>query len=167
MPYAIFLDRDGVINQERKDYVKNLNEFLILDGVVDAIKILKQNNFLVIVITNQSAINRNLLSVEMLDKIHAHLQDYLKKSGTHIDAVYYCPHTPEDNCSCRKPKPSLLLQAARDFQIDFKKSWMIGNSVTDIDAAKVIGCNWILLEKGENLLQVVKKLVSVSGTYQT
>lgn len=166
MSYAIFLDRDGVINQERKDYVKNLNEFLILDGVVDAIKILKQNNFLVIIITNQSAINRNLLSVDMLDKIHAYLQDYLKKNGTYIDAVYYCPHLPEDNCSCRKPKPGLLLQAAHDFQINFKKSWMIGNSMSDIDAAKTVGCNGILLEKGQNLFQAVKKLVGISGTYQ-
>ncbi|MGI0009880.1 MAG: D-glycero-beta-D-manno-heptose 1,7-bisphosphate 7-phosphatase [Nitrosopumilaceae archaeon] len=160
MPSAIFLDRDGVINQERKNYVKNLDEFLILDGVADAIKILKQNNFLVIVITNQSVINRNLLSIEMLDKIHAHLQNYLKKNGTYIDAIYYCPHLPEDNCSCRKPKPGLLLQAVRDFQINLEKSWMIGNSITDIDTAKVVGCNWILLEKGQNLLQAVKKLVS-------
>lgn len=165
MPYAIFLDRDGVINQERKNYVKNLNEFMILDGVADAIKILKQNNFLVIVITNQSAINQHLLSVEMLNTIHAHLHDYLKKNGTSIDAIYYCPHLPEDNCSCRKPKPGLLLQAAQDFQINLEKSWMIGNADTDVSAAMAAGCNYILLKKDQSLLQAVKKFIDSCKTF--
>lgn len=154
---AVFLDRDGVINQERKDYVKNLKEFVIIEGIADAIKILRANNFLVIVITNQSAISRNLLSADMLNNIHKYLQDYLKKHNTSIDAIYYCPHMPEDNCSCRKPKPGLLLQAAQDFDIDLKNSWMIGNSVIDVKAAEAAGCNSILLEKDQNILQIVKK----------
>lgn len=159
MTKAVFLDRDGVINKEKKDYVKNLNEFVIFDGVSDAIKLLKKHNFLVIIITNQSAINRKILAVKMLNRIHRYLQNYLKNNDTSIDGIYYCPHIPEDKCSCRKPKPGLLLQAASDFKIELKRSWMIGNSIADVNAAKKAGCNWLLLKNEKKLLQLVKKIV--------
>jgi D-glycero-D-manno-heptose 1,7-bisphosphate phosphatase len=157
---AIFLDRDGVINQERKDYVKNLEEFKIFDNVADAISLLKKENFLVVVITNQSAINRKLLSIENLEKIHEFLKKYLKKNNTSLDGIYYCPHTPDECCACRKPKPGLLLKAASDLNIDLNNSWMIGDSKTDIDAAKTAGCNSILLKKNEKLFDIVKELIS-------
>ncbi|RZD40496.1 MAG: D-glycero-beta-D-manno-heptose-1,7-bisphosphate 7-phosphatase [Thaumarchaeota archaeon] len=157
---AIFLDRDGVINQERKDYVKNLEEFKIFDDVGDAISLLKKENFLVVIITNQSAINRNLLTLENLNKIHECLKKYLKKYETNIDAIYYCPHTPKENCSCRKPKPGLLLQAADDLNIDLKNSWMIGDSKKDIDAAKAAGCNSILLKQDQKLFEIVKEFIN-------
>jgi D,D-heptose 1,7-bisphosphate phosphatase len=159
MPKAVFLDRDGVINQERKDYVKNLNEFIIFEGVSEAIKILKKHNFLVIIITNQSAINRKMLSIEMLNKIHQYLKNFLNENNTFVDGIYHCPHMPEDNCLCRKPKPGLLLQAMNDFDIDLKQSWMIGNSISDVNTAKAAGCNWILLKNDQTLLQVVRELV--------
>ena len=122
---AIFLDRDGVINEERKDYVKNLDEFIILKGVSKAIKLLKEKNFLVIIITNQSAINRKLLTNNGLNEIHNHLQDVLKNDDTSYDAIYYCPHKPEENCKCRKPKPGLLLRAAEEHSIDMENSFLI------------------------------------------
>jgi len=152
---AIFLDRDGVINQERKDYVKKLDEFIILDKTSDAINIIKNRGFLVIIITNQSAINKKLLSVETLNKIHEKLQSYLERYDTSFDGVYFCPHTPSENCECRKPKPGLILQAVIDFQIDLSESYMIGNSETDIHAAKNAGCKGILLKKDQTLLEVV------------
>ena len=151
MTKAIFLDRDGVINQERKDYVK----FRILDKTSDAINIIKNNGFLVIIITNQSAINRKLLSVETLNKIHEKLQSYLEKYDTSFDGVYFCPHTPSENCECRKPKPGLILQAVTDFQIDLSESYMVGDSETDIQAARNAGCKGILLKKDQTLLEVV------------
>ena len=156
---AIFLDRDGVINKERKDYVKNINEFEIFDGVIQAIDLLKKNNFLVIVVTNQSAINRNLMSHEMLGNIHEHFKNYLKINGTCVDGIYYCPHKPDEGCLCRKPKPGLLLQAVRDFDIDLKNSWLIGDCVTDIEAAKAIGCNWILLKPHQKLIKLVENIL--------
>jgi D-glycero-D-manno-heptose 1,7-bisphosphate phosphatase len=159
---AIFLDRDGIINYERKDYVKNLDEFKIYDGIIDAIKILKNNNFLVIIITNQSAINRKLLSISTLNHIHENFQKFLKDNDTSIDAIYFCPHTPEDLCACRKPKPGLLLSALNDFDIDLTNSFMIGDSLSDINAAKAINCNWILLKNGKYLLSIVKNLVSTN-----
>ena len=158
MTKAIFLDRDGVINQERKDYVKKLDEFRILDKTSDAINIIKNRGFLVIIITNQSAISRKLLSVETLNKIHEKLQSYLEKYGTSFDGVYFCPHTPSENCECRKPKPGLILQAVIDFQIDLSESYMIGNSETDIQAAGNAGCKGILLKKNQTLLEVVVDL---------
>ena len=157
---AIFLDRDGVINQERKDYVKNLEEFKIFDNVAYAISLLKKENFLVVIITNQSAINRKLLSKENLDNIHEFLKKYLEKNNTSVDAIYYCPHTPEECCSCRKPKPGLLLQAALDLNIDLKDSWMIGDSKKDLDAAKAAGCNSILLKQDQKLFNVVKEFIN-------
>ena len=158
MTKAIFLDRDGVINQERKDYVKKLDEFIILDKTSDAINIIKNHGFLVIIITNQSPINRKLLSVETLNKIHEKLQSYLEKYDTSFDQVYFCPHMPSENCECRKPKPGLILQAVIDFQIDLSESYMIGNSETDIHAAKNAGCKGILLKKDQTLLEVVVDL---------
>ena len=155
---AIFLDRDGVINEERKDYVKNLDEFIILKGVSKAIKLLKEKNFLVIIITNQSAINRKLLTDNGLDEIHNHLQDILKNDDTSYDAIYYCPHKPEENCKCRKPKPGLLLRAAEEHSIDMKNSFLIGDSMTDIEAADMAGCKGILLKENESLLEIVENL---------
>ena len=158
MTKAIFLDRDGVINQERKDYVKKLDEFRILDKTSDAINIIKNRGFLVIIITNQSAISRKLLSVETLNKIHEKLQSYLEKYGTSFDGVYFCPHIPSENCECRKPKPGLIIQAVTDFKIDLSQSYMIGNSETDLQAARNAGCNGILLKKNQTLLEVIVDL---------
>ena len=155
---AIFLDRDGVINEVRKDYVKNLDEFIILKGVSKAIKLLKEKNFLVIIITNQSAINRKLLTNNGLNEIHNHLQDVLKNDDTSYDAIYYCPHKPEENCKCRKPKPGLLLRAAEEHSIDMKNSFLIGDSMTDIEAADMAGCKGILLKENESLLEIVENL---------
>ena len=157
MSRAVFLDRDGVINKERKDYVKNIEEFEIFNGVSKAIKILKEKNFLVIIITNQSVINRNLLTKDRLDEIHNHFQEILKKYNTTCDAIYYCPHKPEENCDCRKPKPGLLLRAAKDHKIDLKNSFFIGDSITDIEAANAAGCKGILLENN-SLLETVESL---------
>ena len=160
MQSAIFLDRDGVINLERKDYVKNLSEFEIFPDVAEAIDLLRKKNFLVIIITNQSAINRKLLDVNTLETIHEYFQKYLKKNNTYVDAIYYCPHLPEENCSCRKPKPGLIFNAAKDFKINLKKSWMIGDSKKDIDAANSAGCNSILLKPNQRLLDVIKEFIN-------
>ena len=157
---AVFLDRDGVINKERKDYVKNIEELEIFGGVAEAIKLLKNNNYLVIVITNQSPINRGILSIEKLNEIHNQISEYLKINNTSIDQFYYCPHTPDEGCFCRKPKPGLLLKASQDFKIDLKKSHLIGDKNSDIEAAKNAGCNWIRLQQDQSLLQIAKQIIN-------
>jgi D-glycero-D-manno-heptose 1,7-bisphosphate phosphatase len=156
MKKAIFLDRDGVINLEKKDYVKSIKEFQIIDKVPKAIVELKKKGFLVIVITNQSAINRGRLTIKILNEIHNHLQEILKDNDTSIDDFYFCPHRPDENCLCRKPKPGLLLQAAKHHKIDLKNSFFIGDSQTDIEAAKDAGCKYILLKNNQKLMDIVK-----------
>ena len=152
MTKAIFLDRDGVINQERKDYVKNIEEFIIFENVSDAISLIKNHNFLVILITNQSAVNRKLLTIKNLDKIHEKLQNYLKIHNTSFDHVYFCPHMPNENCNCRKPKPGLIKKASQKYNIDLKNSWMIGDKEVDIKAANSAGIsNTILVQTGHKI----------------
>ena len=156
---AIFLDRDGVLNKERKDYVKNVNELDIISGIEIPLKLLKEKGYLLIVITNQSAINRGYTTHESVKKIHSKLNTYLEKFNVSIDKFYYCPHRPNENCYCRKPKPGLLLQAAKDFDIDLKNSWMIGDSLTDTEAAASVGCRTILIKKNQTLANIIKMLL--------
>ena len=92
--------------------------------------------FLIIVITNQSVINRQIITIKELEEIHSTIQKFLMKSNTSIDKFYFCPHRPDENCDCRKPKPGLILQAINEFSIDVSKSWMIGDSKTDIQAGE-------------------------------
>ena len=120
---AIFLDRDGVINKKRDDYVKSINELEIFPDIGEGILNLKKMGFLIIVITNQSIINRKIITVEELEKIHLSIQNNLKKKSCIIDRFYFCPHTPNENCNCRKPKSGLLLQAITDFSINSSESW--------------------------------------------
>ena len=101
-----------------------------------------------------------MLDINTLETIHEHFQKYLKKNNTYVDAIYYCPHLPEEDCSCRKPKPGLILNAAKDFKIDLKKSCMIGDSKKDIDAANSAGCNSILLKPNQRLLDVIKEFIN-------
>ena len=162
MKKAVFLDRDGVINKERKDYVKSVQEFQILDNIPKAIKMLKEEGFLVIVITNQSAINRGLVSIETLNKIHNYLQKILKENNTYIDDFYFCPHRPDENCQCRKPNPGMLVKAAQEHNIDMNQSFMIGNSLTDIQAAQKAGCKGILLNQNQTLLELVTDRIKVN-----
>jgi histidinol-phosphate phosphatase family protein len=137
---AIFIDRDGVINYNRDDYVKSWDEFKFIPGAKEAIKRINQSSKILIIITNQSPIGRGIFTPDILDGIHKKMLHELGKAGGHIDAIYYCPHKPDDNCNCRKPKPGLILRAANDFNIDLDGSWMIGDSDTDLKAGAEAGC---------------------------
>ena len=156
---AVFLDRDGVINKNKIDYVKTINELEIFPNIEIPIKKLKKNNFYVIVITNQSAINRNLMTREQLNKIHSYIQQYLKTFDTSIDNFYFCPHKPNENCNCRKPKSGMLLEAIQEFNIDPKLSWMIGDNDSDIQAGLNVGCQTVKIEKNINLQKAVEKIL--------
>lgn len=157
---AIFLDRDGVINKDKSTYVKTVSELEIFSDVAKSIKKLKDAGFLVIVITNQSAINRGLTNHDNVNDIHTNIQEYFQKNGTFIDKFYYCPHRPDENCSCRKPKPGLLLKAAGDLNLDLNSSWMIGDSDSDIEAAKSAGCKSIKISKDILLTSAVQRILN-------
>ena len=156
---TIFLDRDGIINKNREDYVKTVKELIILD-IAHYIKKLKDNGFLIVVITNQSAINRGLTTHQNIETIHATIQEYLKLYGTQIDAFYYCPHRPDENCFCRKPQPGLLKKAVKDLNIDLKSSWMIGDRDSDIEAARRIGCKFIKMSEKLSLKDAVEIILN-------
>jgi len=128
MNKAIFLDRDGVLNKELINYVKEPSELEIFPDIVTPLKKLKDYGFLLIVITNQSAINRGLTSHEKIHAVHSKLQNFLKKNNTMIDSFFYCPHKPEENCICRKPNNGLLLNAIKEFSINPLESWMVGDN---------------------------------------
>jgi D-glycero-D-manno-heptose 1,7-bisphosphate phosphatase len=145
---AIFLDRDGVINENRAGYVKSWNEVRILPGALDALRSLARLDWPIVVVSNQSVIGRGLTSGEAVKDIHARLREEAAKAGGRIDAFYYCPHRPDEGCDCRKPAPGLLLQAARELGIDLRRSYMVGDAEEDAQAALAAGCGPILVKTG-------------------
>ena len=159
MRKAIFLDRDGVINENRNDYVKSWDEFVFIPGVKEAIRRINGSDWLLILVTNQSPIGRGIFPTDRLEEIHMLMLQELGKSGCHIDAIYYCPHSPNDNCNCRKPKPGLILKAAHDFNIDLSASWMVGDSGTDLEAGVAAGCNTIKVTKEKPLLKIIEQIL--------
>ena len=163
MNKAVFLDRDGVINKERSDYVKTVSELEILSNISRSIKLLKDAGFLVIVITNQSAINRGLTTHENVKNVHNTIQEFLKKNGTAVDGFYYCPHISEENCFCRKPKPGLLQKAAQEFDIELKSSWMIGNNDSDVEAAINAGCKAIKINTKKTLENAIFEILAANN----
>ena len=145
---AIFLDRDGVINHNRDDYVKSWEEFAFLPDALGALTRLSDSSYKVVIITNQSPIGRGLLSISQLDDIHKHMLGEIRSKGGRVDGIYFCPHLPSDGCECRKPKPGLLYQAAHDMTIDLSQSFLIGDGVSDIEAAINAGCRPLLVLTG-------------------
>jgi len=137
---AVFLDRDGVINYNRDDYVKSWAEFRFLPGALAALKRLAIGPFVIVIITNQSAVGRGILDTQGLAYIHAQMTQTILGSGGRIDRIFYCPHRPEDNCPCRKPKPGMLKQAADDLNIDLTRSYLVGDALSDLQAGLTVGC---------------------------
>jgi|SRR5271154_5082038 D-glycero-D-manno-heptose 1,7-bisphosphate phosphatase len=142
MTKAVFLDRDGVINRKAPegDYITSSEDFQILPGVTEAISLLNRAGFRVIVVTNQRAIAKGILTIAGLKKIHEQMAESLSKSGAVIDGIQFCPHDYDPPCTCRKPAPGMLLDAAQELAMDLKASWMIGDSDIDIQAGKNAGC---------------------------
>jgi histidinol-phosphate phosphatase family protein len=143
---AIFLDRDGVINKQIfGGYVTEWSQFEFVDGIKRTLAELTALRVPIIVISNQAGIGKGLLSVETLAEITRRFVSELQAEGARVDAVYYCPHVPEARCSCRKPRPNLLWQASRDWRINLPQSVLVGDSESDLQAARVAHCRAILL----------------------
>ncbi len=142
MSKAVFLDRDGVINQSppEGDYITRWEDFHILPGVAEGIALLNRAGFSAIVVTNQRGVAKGLMSEVDLQKMHERMTDDLARAGANIDATFYCPHDIEPRCDCRKPAPGMLLSAARLHGIDLRTSWMIGDSDNDVEAGLNAGC---------------------------
>ena len=154
MKPAVFLDRDGTINEERS-YITRPEDIQLIPGADATIALLKDLGFAVVVVTNQAAIARGLLTENGLNEIHRHLEELLERSGAILDGIYHCPHHPEfpssssePNCTCRKPKPGLILESARDLELDTKQSFMVGDSWSDLQAGWSAGCRVALVLTG-------------------
>ena len=146
---VIILDRDGVINWDSKEYIKSPEEFNFIPGSDIAIAKLSQLGFKVYICTNQAAINRGLFTVDVLSAIHAKLQSRVHELGGEIAAIFFCPHTPEENCSCRKPQPGLIKQVIDMHQIqDTSSLYMVGDSLKDLQAIAAVGGQPILVTTG-------------------
>ncbi|WP_054741953.1 D-glycero-alpha-D-manno-heptose-1,7-bisphosphate 7-phosphatase [Cellulosilyticum ruminicola] len=166
MNKAVFLDRDGTINVE-KNYLYKIEDFEFIQGVPEAIKLLNDAGYLVIVITNQAGIARGYYTEEDMHKLHRYINQELIKYGAHIDAYYFCPHHPvhgigeyKKDCNCRKPKTGMLEAAIKDFDIDVSKSYMFGDKEWDVEAGERMGVLGFRVDEHENeLLQKVKTIV--------
>jgi histidinol-phosphate phosphatase family protein len=141
---AFLSDRDGVLDFERSDYVKSIAELKFIPGAFKQVSELAKEFPFLIIITNQSVVGRGLTTEDTLKRINQVLVDkFLEETGRKIDGIYYCPHKPEDNCKCRKPRTELFERAAKDFNLDLSKSVFIGDKSTDEEAARRAGCGFI------------------------
>ncbi|MFC2143091.1 D-glycero-beta-D-manno-heptose 1,7-bisphosphate 7-phosphatase [Candidatus Aenigmatarchaeota archaeon] len=158
MNKAVFLDRDGVINEDR-GFINTIDDIILYENSGKAIKMLNDSGFLVIIITNQPVIARGEITEKGLNEIHEKMKNMLAKDGAKIDKIYYCPHHPDKGfpgerpeykieCNCRKPKTGMVEQAVKDFDIDVASSFFVGDKTTDIKAGKDAGCKTILVKTG-------------------
>ncbi|MCX7896878.1 MAG: D-glycero-beta-D-manno-heptose 1,7-bisphosphate 7-phosphatase [Rhodocyclaceae bacterium] len=146
---AIILDRDGVINRDSDLYIKSPAEWQPLPGSLEAIARLNHWGWRVIVCTNQSGIGRGLFDMDTLNAIHEKMIQAVRHAGGEIDAIFFCPHTNADQCSCRKPKPGMLLEIAERYQIDLARVPVVGDSLRDLQAALAVGARPILVLTGK------------------
>jgi histidinol-phosphate phosphatase family protein len=151
--WTLFLDRDGVINQKlENDYVKALNEFEFLPGVLEALFDLKDWFSTIVIVTNQQGIGKGLMTELNLSWIHQYLMEEVENAHGKIDAIYYCPHLESDDCSCRKPGPGMAFQAKNDFKtIEFEKSIIIGDSQSDMEFGRTLGMKMVFCGKNKIL----------------
>jgi histidinol-phosphate phosphatase family protein len=136
---AVFVDRDGTINRD-VPYCSHPDQFELLPGTAEAIRLLNESGFQVIVVTNQSGVGRGYFTEETLGRIHERMKSVISKYQAYIDGIYYCPHHPDDHCQCRKPEPQMVLKAALELGIDLKQSYTIGDSDADVEMGKRSGC---------------------------
>ncbi len=149
MTNYVLLDRDGVINHDSDAFIKSPEEWQAIDGSLEAIALLNQHGYCVIVITNQSGLARGLFTLETLKAIHAKMHQQVAACGGHITAIYYCPHGADSECECRKPKSGLLRQFAQEYAVDLYQVPFIGDSLRDVQAAQAVGASPILVKTGK------------------
>jgi D-glycero-D-manno-heptose 1,7-bisphosphate phosphatase len=141
------LDRDGTISEE-VGYLNHMSRFRLLHGVAGAIRRLNESRLPVVVVTNQSGVGRGYFPEQLVRDVHERMKAELADAGAHVEGVYYCPHVSSDNCECRKPKPGMLQQAARELSLDLKRSFVVGDRHADIELAHAVGARSILVRTG-------------------
>lgn len=142
------LDRDGVLNFESAAYIKTPDEWIPIPGSIEAVARLSKAGNKIVIATNQAGVGRGLFTLSTLEKIHHKMISLIESRGGKIEKIYFCPHVPADNCDCRKPKPGMLLQIQKDFNLKSTEMIFIGDSDRDYQAAKAVGCEFILVKTG-------------------
>lgn len=145
----VILDRDGVINHDSDDYIKSAEEWIPIDGSIEAIARLNQAGYNIAVASNQSGIARGYFTISSLNAMHEKMHEYVQLAGGHIDGVFFCPHAPSDQCDCRKPEPGLLYEIADRFSVSLDNVFFIGDSMSDINAAKNANARPLLVRTGK------------------
>jgi len=162
---TVFLDRDGVINRDSKDYIKRWEEFEFLPGSRAALARLTTAGLRVILITNQSAINRGMITREVLADIHDRMGRAIQAGGGRLDDIFVCPHRPDENCTCRKPAPGMILAAVRKYGLNLSRCAMVGDSARDVACGVRAGCGrTVLVASGINPAEEQDKLATLGLT---
>lgn len=160
----VILDRDGVVNRESNEYIKSASEWIPIPGSIEAIADLSRAGLLITLATNQSGIARGLLDTEALSSIHEKLRSLVEQQGGAVDGIFFCPHGPDEECHCRKPRAGLLRQIEAEFDCDLQGCWFIGDSLRDLQAARTHGCRPVLVRTGNG--SATENLLSENGLSQ-
>ncbi|MBE9467666.1 MAG: HAD family hydrolase [Bacteroidetes bacterium] len=162
MNKAIFLDRDGVINSDKGHYyIYRVEDFKINEGIVESLQKFQENNFLLIIISNQGGISKGIYTKKNVEEVHDYLKNNLKKQNVELTEIYYCPHhSSNEKCLCRKPDTLMLEKAIARFNIDISSSFLIGDGERDIEAGKKIGLQTIKINANENISKYCKKIIN-------
>jgi D-glycero-D-manno-heptose 1,7-bisphosphate phosphatase len=168
IPKLIILGRDGILNEFREDHIKAPEEWVAVPGALEAVSRLNHAGWHVVVATNQSGIGRGMIDMAAVNAVHAHMLRSLQTLGGRVDAVFFCPHTPEDDCDCRKPLPGMVLDIGRRYGADLAQVPMVGDTLRDLQAAQAAGCEPHLVRSGRAAAldagQVADMLRQVPGT---
>ncbi len=165
MQKAVFLDRDGVVNED-VDHLNSVSDLHMIPSSVRAIKQLNDRGYIVVLVTNQGGIAKGIIDPRNLEAIHAEMTDHLTRGGARLDGIYFCPHHPQGTiaeyaivCDCRKPKAGLIYRAAKDLEIDLSKSFLVGDKLSDIVAGKTAGVKTILVNAGHASVDVAQEVI--------
>jgi D-glycero-D-manno-heptose 1,7-bisphosphate phosphatase len=169
IPKLIILGRDGILNEFREDHIKAPEEWVPIPGALEAVSRLNHAGWHVVVATNQSGIGRGMIDMAAVNAVHAHMMRSLQLQGGRIDAVFFCPHTPEDRCDCRKPLPGMVLDIGRRYGVDLRQVPMVGDTLRDLQAARAAGCEPHLVRSGRaarlEAAEVAELMVQAPGTF--
>ena len=169
IPKLIILGRDGILNEFREDHIKAPEEWVAVPGALEAVSRLNHAGWHVVVATNQSGIGRGMIDMAAVNAVHAHMMQRLQAHSGRIDAVFFCPHTPEDGCDCRKPQPGMMLDIGRRYGVDLRLVPMVCDTLRDLQAAQAAGCEPHLVRSGRaaelDAAGVAGWLEQVPGTY--
>ncbi|SMC17422.1 D-alpha,beta-D-heptose 1,7-bisphosphate phosphatase [Desulfacinum hydrothermale DSM 13146] len=143
----VFLDRDGVLNRDSPHYIKSWDEFHFYPDALEALRFLSRRRVDVVLVSNQSALNRGIMTYDAFFHLHQNIAAQIRRSGAHLAAAFFCPHRPDEGCSCRKPAPGMLRAAARLYPMDLSKTCFVGDKESDLEAARNAGCRPVLLHR--------------------